>query len=318
MADRYATQNLNTTLTAFGAETFRNLPGVADILAPVVSVPTTTGKYYVFNETESARDDYDAIRAPKTESQEISRSYTSATYSAQQYMLKELVADEEYDNADRAVIDPEQDAAGLIMSKIRLGREIRVCTLLMTSGNYGSNTAGATAIWNHATAASVKIELDCDTAQLAVEKSCGQTPNTIVIPPHIAKAAKRDSTIRDLIKYTDPTLLVNGDLPPTLFGMRVVIPKMVKDSADPGVSTASKGFAWADNSVAVLYIDPVNSKRSLSFCKTFRRPLGGQLDVAMYRYRNDDKHANVVEGGIEEVLAVTASGAGYLITTAYT
>lgn len=315
MADRYATQNLNTTLTGFGAETFRNLPGVADLLAPVVRVPTTTGKYYVFNNKESARDDFDMERAPKTESQEISRSYTSATYTAVQRMIKELVADEEYENADRAAIDPEQDAANLVVSKVKLNREIRVCSLIMTSGNYGANTGGCTTYWNNTSG--VKIESDIDTAKLAVLKGCGQEANTIVIPPHIAVVAKKDSTIRDLIKYTDPTLLVNGDLPPVLFGLKVVIPKILFDEADPGVSTASVDFAWDDNSVAVLHVNPAESKRTLSFAKTFRRPIGGQLDVAMFRYRNDARHGNVIEGGIEEVVQVTCTLAGYLLTTAY-
>ncbi|MEA1996702.1 MAG: hypothetical protein U9N45_03650, partial [Gemmatimonadota bacterium] len=253
MADRYSTQNLNRTLTQFAVENMGlGGPFVADLLAPVVRVPTTTGKYYKFSNTEALRDDYDALRAPKTESNEIRRSYTSATYTCQQYGLRELIADEEMDNADRAVIDPERDAINLISRKLRLAVERRIIAKLMSASTITNNGAASVA-WDAATG--VEIENDIDAAKLSVRKAGGVEPNTVVIPPHIAVAAKKDSSIRDLVKYTDPTLLVNGELPPRLFGLEVVIPMALFDEAEAGVSTPSVDFAWDDTSVLVCYVE---------------------------------------------------------------
>jgi hypothetical protein len=316
MSDRYATQNLNRTLTQFAVENMGlGGPLVADRLAPVVRVPTTTGRYYKFSNAEAMRDDYDALRSPKTESNEIRRSCSSATYACQQYGLRELIADEEMDNADRAVIDPERDAITLITRKLRLAIERRVIARLMSTSSITNNGA-ATAPWN--SESGVDIEGDIDAAKLSVRKTGGVEPNTIVIPPHVAVAAKKDSKIRDLVKYTDPTLLVNGELPPKMFGLEVVIPLALFDEAEPGVAAQSLDFAWDDNSILVCYVERTTpSKRSISLAYQFRRPIAGTLDIAAYRYRDEGKHATVVEGLIEQTEEVVAPSCGYLITGAY-
>jgi len=316
MSDRYSTQNLNRTLTQFAVENMgAGGPFVADRIAPVVHVPTSTGKYYKFSNLESIRDDYDALRAPKSESNEISRSYSSDTYSCRQYGLRELIADEEMDNADRAVIDPERDAIALITRKLKLPIERRVIAMLMST-QVITNNAAAAAAWN--AESGVDIEGDVDAAKLSVRKKAGMEPNTIVIPPHIAAAAKKDSDIRDLVKYTDSTLLVNGELPPMLFGLEVVIPTVLLDTAAPGVAAPGLEFAWQDDAVLVCYVErEAPSKRSLSLAYQFRRPIAGNLDVAAYRYRDEARHATVVEGLVEQTEEVVCADCGFLITGAY-
>lgn len=316
MADRYSTLNLNRTLTQFAMESLGSGgPFVADRIAPVVHVPTSTGKYYVFSGVGAVRDDYDAVRAPKSESNEISRSYSSAAYACQQYGLRELVADEEMDNADRAVIDPERDAINLITCKLKLPIEKRLIAKVMSAGVM-TNNAAASAAWN--AGSGVDIEGDIDAAKLSVRRKAGVEPNTIVIPPHIAAAAKKDSNIRELVKYTDSTLLAGGELPPRLFGLEVVIPLALSDEAEPGVSASSIDFAWDGNSVLVAYVERENpSKRSISLAYQFRRPVAGSLDVAAYRYRDEGRHATVVEGLIEQAEEVVSPACGFLITGAY-
>jgi len=316
MADRYSTQNLNTVLTQFAMEDMRlGGPFIADRLCPVVRVPTTTGKYYVFSNVAGLRDDYDSIRAPATPSNEIKRAYSSETYACQQHGLCELIPDEEIDNADLAVINPERDSAALVTRKLRLGIEVRIVGKLM-SATYITENGAATAAWN--AASGVKIEDDIDVAKLNVRKKAGVEPNTIVIPPHIAVAAKKDSKIRDLVVHTDSTLLVNGDLPPKIFGLEVMIPTALFDEAAAGVAAQSLDFLWDDNSVLVAYVEKgAPSKRSLSLAYQFRRPIAGALDIAMYRYRNNRGHATVIEGLIEQTEKVVDVGCGYLITTAY-
>jgi hypothetical protein len=307
---------LNRTLTQFAIENMSaGASFVADRIAPVVHVPSSTGKYYVFSNTEAVRDDYDALRAPKSESNEISRSYSSANYACQQYGLRELVADEEMDNADRAVIDPERDAIALITRKLKLPIEKRLMSRVMDT-NVMTNNASATAAWN--AGSGVDIEGDIDAAKLSVRKKAGVEPNTVVIPPHIAAVAKKDSNVRELVKYTDSTLLVGGELPPKLFGLEVVIPLALNDESEPGVSTSSIDFAWDDNNVLVAYVERENpSKRSISLAYQFRRPVAGSLDVAAYRYRDEGRHATVVEGLIEQTEEVVSPACGFLITGAY-
>lgn len=263
MSDRYATQNLNRTLTHFAMENMgTGGPFVADMIAPVVHVPTSTGTYYKFSNTEALRD-----------------------------------------------------AMSLITRKLRLPIEKRIISRVM-SASYITNNGAATAAWD--AESGVDIEADIDTAKLAVRKNSGMEPNTIVIPPHIAVVAKKDSEIRDLVKHTDPTLLVNGELPQKVFGLDVVIPLALADSAEAGVAAADLDFAWDANCVLVAYVERnAPSKRSLSLAYQFRRPIAGTLDIAAFRYRDDSRHATVVEGLIEQTEEVVCAACGYLITGAH-
>ncbi len=315
---RYDSNNLNIALTGFSLETMRQGgPYVADRLAPVVRVPRSTGKYYKFANAESLKDDFDMLRAPGTKSNEIARAYSEGSFACSQYGLRENIRNEEMRDSDRAVIDPERDSALAITNKLLLGRDVRVCAKLMDSSVI-TNTAGAGTTWN--SSSGVDIKGDIDTAKLSVRKKCGMPANTIVIPPAIAVVMANDSNILDRVKHTDPTLLVNGDLPPKLFGLDVVIPTVILDEAANGVATPSYDFLYDDNSVLVAYVDrnPNPSKRSMSLAYTFRAPVEGQPDLAMFSHKDEDIHCQVVEGLMEEVVEVVCVGAGYLITTVLT
>ena len=140
-------------------------------------------------------------------------------------------------------------------------------------------------------------------------------PNTILIPPGVAQIAKRSTELRALQKATDASLLVNGELPPIMFGLKVVIPMSVNNEADPGVATASMDFLYDDKAVWVGYVERgAPSKRSLSCFYTFRRRIAGASDIAAFRYRDDGRHGNWVEGLIEEKIKCVAPQAGYVIS----
>ena len=54
----------------------------------------------------------------------------------------------------------------------------------------------------------------------AYHKAKGKRPNTLIIP--LAKRGEVRDAVRDLIKFTDARLLVRGELPPTIFGLKPV------------------------------------------------------------------------------------------------
>lgn len=314
MAARYSTVNLNTTLTNFGLDVFKQFPGICEEVAPVVRVGLTDTKYYIFNNArEMINNDIETRVAPKDEVNEIERSYTSSTLALEQHGLKELVSDEEMANADRSVIDPEADATSLIIQKLKLGREVALNTLLFDSSTtFSSYTAAATAYWD---AATTYIEADVDAAKKSVEQNAGVEANTIVIPPDIARIIKKEDEIRDLIKYTDKTLLVNGDLPPVLWNLKVIIPKTMFNEGHPGVSTQTRDYLHDDKSVWVGYVNRATpSKKSLSCFYTFCRPINGVVDVGVKKYRWEPRNGNYIEGRWEYDIVCVAAGAGYVIT----
>ena len=318
MADRYSTENLNRTLTQFALETMQQpVEGfIAEKIAPIIRVPRNSGTYYKFEKKANIKDDFDTLRAPKDEANEVSRAYTEGTFACQQHALKELIADEERRDVDLAMIDPDRDAQALITDKLRLGLELRVNARVMST-TYVTETGAATAAWN--AASGVKIEDDIDAAKNNVLKKCGRQANVIVIPPHIATFAKKDSEIHNLCKYTRQDLLVNGDLPPRIFNLEVLIPTAIYDEAAPGLTTQTLDFIWDDNSVLVAYVDrsTTPNKRAMSLAYQFRCPIGGAFDIAIKKYRKEGKSSDVIEGQVEQCEEVVCVGAGYLISGAY-
>lgn len=147
--------------------------------------------------------------------------------------------------------------AGHLTHNLRLGIEQRVKALLDVNAGVSGKHAAPGVKWD-ATSGTIVIEKNLDVAREAFLKLCGFEANVAVIPPDISKVMKRDSTIRELRKYTDPSLLVNGDLPPTLFGLRTVIPGALVNSANPG-ATASVARIWSTDSVYLLHVNPAIS-----------------------------------------------------------
>jgi len=310
MAARYSNQNLNNTLTNFAWENMRSGgPSIGEIIFPVVNVPKTDFKYRIFSGKEAVSDDYEVERAPGTVSNEVERTYSYETGSCVQYGLRELVTDEEKDNADNGV-KPEQDAVNVVLGKLRTRMEADAIKLMMDETIF-TNTAAATAEWD---TDSSEIEADIRAAKLSILKNAGVSATHIVIPPTIAAKMAATSELRNLVKYTDPTLLVDGSLPPKLFGLQVVIPTRIQNEANPGVSTASYDFICDDFDVFVCYVENKPSMRSMSAGYTFRRKLAGQSEIAIFRYYDNDRHGTWIEGLVEQTVKKVAVGAGYVIT----
>jgi len=147
MAERYSTQNLNYALTTFAVESMRSGgPPIGEEIFPVVRVDKTLFKYRIFSGKERMSDDHDAIRAPKDKSNEISRSYSEQERSLQQYGLRELIADEEYANADNG-LQLEQDAVNVILGQLRTKREQAAITRVLTPSSAISFLRSSTPAW---------------------------------------------------------------------------------------------------------------------------------------------------------------------------
>lgn len=315
MADQFATQNLNTTLTGFALEAFRNPGGyIYDMVAPPVPVGTRTFEYYIFNNLkELITTNMDTERAAKGTLQEVNRSYTSTSGTTVQHGLKAVLSEEEGSISDRSVIDPERDSVNLITSMLKTEMEQKINALLFDSSTtFSSYTAAASEYWD---ASSTDIEGDIDTAKESVRKNAGVKANTIVIPPNIAIIAKKAGELRDLVVNTDSTLLVNGDLPPRLFGLNVVIPGALNNEATAGVSTPSIDDVHDDKSVWVGYVpQEAPSKKTLGCFYRFVRPLNGNLDIAGYKWYDDERFSNVVAARTEYVFKCVAPQCGYVIS----
>jgi len=175
--------------------------------------------------------------------------------------------------------------------------------LLTTSGNWDGDHTSDPGNWSSGTPT---IEADIDDAKEQVRSAIGVEPNVAIIPAQVAKVIKRDSTVRDLVKYTHADLLINGDLPPRLWNMEVVIPGATYTSSIEG-ATASYSNVWG-NHVILLYVNRESPIDAPNVVKVFR-----SKDWEVRAWREEKVRAEAIEVSVIQDEVLTSDISGYLL-----
>lgn len=287
---------------------------VAERIAPPVMVNKESDKYYIWDRQSAFQVGPDAdgkrsLRPDKTESYEVDFGLSTSTYTAEEYALKILVSDREKKNAD-SVLKLRDSKRRRLQDLLMLEQELRVASLLTTSANWDTNhTDTPDNKWDVDAAT---IEDDIDTAKIAVRQAIGVEPNTIVIPDQVAKAVKKQQDIRELIKYTHSDLLVNGDLPPRLFNLDVIIPGATYTASGEGASSPTYSDVWGE-AVVLLYVDPEPVIDSPTAVKIFRAE-NWNVDT----WRVSEKKSEAIEVSVIQDEVLTSNISGYLYTNTLT
>lgn len=280
---------------------YRNMALVGERILPVVPVKKESDKYYIFRKEEMILEK--ALRAAGAPSKEITWDVDTSTYSAEEYSLSHLVPDRVANNAD-VPLRPKITSTQKLTDKILLSQERRVQQLVQNTTNV---TAGATPStqWDQS---SPDIEGDIDAAKDGIRLAAGVEPTSILLPYKVAQRVKRDSTVRNLIRYTVPgdILLRNGDLPPVLWNLEVIIAGAVYNTANEA-QTESLADIWSDN-VLVFYKEATPSIDVLSLGYIFR--VGSFVTKT---WRDEPRAGDMIEVGVIEDEKLVASSAGYLI-----
>ena len=284
------------------AQGYRNLAFVADYVFPILPVKNESDKYYIFSREELR--EVDAHRAVGARSNEVEWDVSSSSYLCEEYALSKLIADRIINNAD-SPIRPKATTVKKLMRMIQLGHEKRVMNLV-TGGSISGSVPSPK--WD---GSSPTIESDIDTAKADIRLNAGVEPNLLLMNDQVKDYVKRDSTVRNLIRYTitgsgGQELLVNGDLPPILWGLKVVVAGCAENTAKQG-ATDSISRIWPDD-VLVAFVESAPSLEACSVGYTFiqRKP---QTKV----WREEDRDGNKYEVSVVEDEKIVASSAGYLL-----
>ena len=293
--------HVNAALTNIAIQ-YKNAAFVAEEVFPIIRVVKESDKYYIFRKEELV--DKNSLRAAGAPAREVDWDVDTATYTAEEYALKHLVADRIVNNADVAV-RPKITTTQKLTKWLLLGWEKRVQAIAQATGNVNSS-ATPSPKWN---GTSPDIEKNVDTAKANIRGAAGIEPSHILLEYAVAQAVKRDSTVRNLIRYTVPgdTLLRSGDLPPVLWNLAVVVAGSIENTANEN-ATETLASIWNDSAL-VFYKEPAAALDALSFGYTFR-----VSDLVVKTYRNDERAGEMVEVSMLQDEKVTATACAYLIT----
>ncbi|MFA6048270.1 MAG: hypothetical protein WC737_05695 [Parcubacteria group bacterium] len=296
---------------------------IAEDIFPVISVAKESDKYYAWNKGEAFRVPDNTKRADGTRSKRVGFTVDgSNSYLAEEYALSAEVTDRQAANAD-SVLNLRMSKSRRVKDLIMLDQEIRVATLLTTQANWASTNRvqlSGTQQWNNASYdtdnITYAIEAIIDAGREAIrQQTGGHEPNKIIIPSAIAKIMKRDVTIRDLIKYTHQNLLVDGDLPPILWNMKVLIPKAAKNTNKEGNATQTLSDVWGKH-VVLIYAPDAPAIDELSCGYIFRAKNAAHTPWGVRTWREEAEKKDVFEVEVCQDEKLVSNVAGYFIEDA--
>lgn len=287
---------------------------IADEVATPVPVDVEIGVYNIFKGIENRTDDVVDVRAPGSPTGEVDWSKTTAQYVAVERGLKHLVTDEEADVMGRSMAD--QLALDLVRDKLDLGRERRIKTLLTTSANHGTvKVASGAGGWTDAAA---DIIGDVRYLKRGVRTlTGGLEANTIVIPddeiPGILKNTALIAGGAVVPIFTATEQMATG-LPPRLFGLKVVTPLLIANTANIG-QTPSLGQLWdGTNTVEVLYVDPNPGIMKPTWAVQFFVRTFGTRGNKIESWRDNFRKGDYIEMRRKQGEALTFKEAGGILT----
>ena len=293
--------HIDVALSNF-AQGYRNLAFVADYVFPILPVVNESDKYYIFNREEMR--EIDTHRAIGAESNEVEWDVTNSSYLCEEYALSKLIADRTIKNAD-SPIRPQATTINKIMRWIQLGHEKRVMNLVTGGGVTG---AVPDPKWN---GESPDIEGDIDTAKASISLNAGVMANRLLMNDQVKDVVKKDSTVRNLVRYTiqgngGQELLVNGDLPPILWGLKVVVAGSAENTAKQG-ATDVVARIWPDD-VLISFVEEAPSLEAATLGYTFMSQAPQTIS-----WRVDERKGNKYEVSLVEDERLVATSAGYLL-----
>lgn len=292
---------------------------IAEQIFPVISVKKESDKYYEWNKGEAFRVPDTTMRADGTRAKTLGFSLSTSSYLAEEYALNAEVTDRQLANAD-SVIDLRSAKSRRVKDILMLDQEIRVATLLTTQGNWASTNRvqlSGTQQWNNAsydnTVSASQIESRIDVGKEAVRtQTGGYEPNVIIIPSAVAKVIKKDSKIRDIIKYTHAELLVDGDLPPQLWNMKVLIPKASKNTNKEGNATQTLTDVWGKH-VVMLYVPTAGALDEFACGYIFRVSNAAHTPWGARTWREEPEKKEVIEVEVCQDEKLVSNVGGYFI-----
>lgn len=287
---------------------------IADQVCPYIDVEFESNVYYVFDQGPFFATDVDDLVPDRQEPREVEYNHSTATYTCQRRELAWTISDREQKNADSG-LNLETNKQRGTLGRLLLKREARVAALLRKTTNGGGINSGANAAADWGTAGTTTIESDIITGIETVRQKIGIKPNVIVIPTHVALKMTQNAQIRDWVKYAvfepgvNPLEREYPLLPPVFFGMKVVTPGQIQNTATEG-QTASYSDVWA-NHVRLLYITEGAALETPSIAYTFRSE-----QLVTRQERLGKPRANWYAVGQTIVENVVAPDAGYEIASA--
>lgn len=261
---------------------------IAEAVSPRLPVVHESDTYYVWQQGDFFGVEVSDLTADRTEPREIDFAATTEAYLCQRRELAWTISDRERKNADNQ-LNLETNKQNGVLGRLQLLREMRVEALLRDSGVTtvvaGENIVGeldasvdvnASQKWDAVTTDYQDVLTDVVIGRQGIRRATGLAPNVIVIPAQVAEGLHKSlffsnsngpQAIYTGAPSSEPMFAEYPLLPPVLWGMRVLVPGAIKNTAKEN-QTAVYTDIWGEQ-VTLLYVSPGPAMENPSVAYTF-------------------------------------------------
>lgn len=273
-------------LTSVVSDSSRNGGWLADILAPVKAVPKDYVRWRKQDTQSLLHDLLETIRRPGGRALLVSRPIQSWLTSS---IVEDAVRSEYTDEDLRNSISPEEprmNAALKVANVLRFAIEHKVAAIYDPSTFAAANKQAASGLWAGSTCESL---YDVEYAKTVVAERGGVEPNFIRIPRKKWAGFVNSDEVKknpQLIFGAFMGQVLSGGVPPSLYGLRLLIGTPRYDSLPTG--TLTPAFLWdsstynLDDTVHVGYSPSLNAESWDGMAPTFAGQFENQVDGSAF------------------------------------
>lgn len=305
MANPLGTEFLSVPLTNFSVAQMQDASAfVARRLLTKIPVSQQTASYYVYPTGDWNRSEAKPL-GRGAESAGGGWHLSDDTYSAKVYAFHKDNDDQDYANANATqVVNLDQDATAYVTQQINLLEDNMFKDTFMpdAGGVWDTEFTGVTAApgageflqWDDPDSTPVD-DIGNEIIATAIRNK-GRKPNTLILPPRVYQALRRNQQIIELFQFTQGGLVSDQMLAQALGVDRVEVAWSVTNSAKEGL-TDDEDFTFGDN--ALLAYLPANggpkSNTAAAFFSWTAMDGGSALGTRIDRYRIPEKHSTRIE-----------------------
>lgn len=287
---------------------------------PIVPVSDQSGKYQVFDKAAWLRDEAKR-RAPGTLAADGGYTLSTGSYLCEEWAYRHKLPDEIRRNF-QSPVSADLSAVKHVSEKLLIREDSQFASTFMGTGIWGTDFTGVSSSpstnqflqWDQSSSTPIT---DMRTGIRTVQKAIGRKPNVALIGPLVWDVLVDHSTVKSRIA-TSQTQIVTEQLIAALLGLdRVIVGESIYNSAAEG-QTASMSHQLG-KSVLLAYVTSAPSMDEPSAGYIFSWSefdgVSAANAAAIRTYRQDDIKSDWYEGNSFFDMRVTASDAGYYLTS---
>lgn len=281
---------------------------IATRVFPVTPVDRDSGTFWKFTKKYWFLDQL-TVRAPGGDFQRVEYGTETDTYSTKQYALDYALADEIRANS-QIPMDLETVAVQYLAQQSLIRKEVAWASTYMTTSVWGTDNTSATDWDDFANSDPI---YDVATARRTISNNTGLDGNAMAMGYIVHTALLSHPDILDRIKYTSAA--TDGAVDAALaacFGVsKYIVGKAVYSNTNE--AAAFSATAIVDDDCLVYHDNPGAGLFAATPGKTFVWPGGGGVG-SLYRYRDNGRHADVIQHKEQWGYKAVATDLGYFFS----